>query len=41
MLVLKNATILTMVDPAFVGDIAIQDRKIHALGKSWTMRTLR
>jgi imidazolonepropionase-like amidohydrolase len=33
MLVLKNATILTMVDPAFVGDIAIQDRKIHALGK--------
>ena len=33
MLLLKNATILTMVNSPFVGDIAIHNGKIHAVGK--------
>lgn len=34
MLVLKNGNVMTMADPAFVGDVAIENGKIVAVGQS-------
>lgn len=34
MLVLKNGNVMTMVGPAFVGDVAIEDGKIAAVGEN-------
>lgn len=34
MLVLKNATVLTMTRPAFTGDVAVDEGKIVAVGES-------
>ena len=34
MLVLKNGNVMTMAGPAFVGDVAIENGKIVAVGQS-------
>ena len=36
MLLLKNGNVMTMAGPAFVGDVAIENGKIVAVGQSIT-----